>query len=103
MSKLKATNDLVLPDTKKLDTSQDYIFYNSAKNNGKVCNVSPTKIGKRPINKFFIDIHRKYFPLRCMLDLGSTSFLISTEATEAFEILVVKRTIPGKASDVGGR
>jgi hypothetical protein len=38
-----------------------------------------------------------------MLELGSTSFVISPEATKAFQILVIKRTIPAKAKDVGRR
>jgi len=37
-----------------------------------------------------------------MLDLGSTSFVISPEATKAFKIPVVKRNLPVKTSDVGG-
>jgi hypothetical protein len=37
-----------------------------------------------------------------MLDLGSTSFVISPEATKAFKIPVIKRSIAAKASDVGG-
>jgi len=62
----------------------------------------PTKIGERPIYKFFIDFDGKYFPIRCMLDLGSTSFVISPETAKAFQIPVVKRTILQKTSDVGG-
>jgi len=38
-----------------------------------------------------------------MVDLGSTSFVISPEAAKASQILGVKRTIPGKVSDIGGR
>jgi hypothetical protein len=52
---------------------------------------------------FFIDFDGKYFPLRCMLDLGSTSFVISPEAAKAFRVPVVTRTIPARASDVGGK
>jgi hypothetical protein len=37
-----------------------------------------------------------------MLDLGSTSLVISPEAAKVFRVPVVKRTIPGKASDVRG-
>jgi hypothetical protein len=37
-----------------------------------------------------------------MLDLECTSFVISPEATKAFQIPVVKRKIRARASDVGG-
>jgi hypothetical protein len=37
-----------------------------------------------------------------MWDIGSTSFVISPEAAKAFGVPVVKRTIPARASDVGG-
>jgi hypothetical protein len=37
-----------------------------------------------------------------MLDLGSTSFVISPGATKAYKIPVIKREIPARASDVGG-
>src|SRR5258705_4737921 len=101
MSKRSADSELA-PPPKKQNTSTDYVYYMAAKKNGKVHKVSPTKIGKRPIYKFFIDFDGKYFPLRCMLDLGSTSFVISPQAAKAFKVPVVKRIIPAKASDVGG-
>jgi hypothetical protein len=74
----------------------------AARKGAKVYKVALTKIGKRPIYKFFIDFDGKYFPLRCMLDLGSTSFVISPQAAKAYKIPVVKQEIPAKASDVGG-
>jgi hypothetical protein len=37
-----------------------------------------------------------------MLDLESTSFVISPEAAKAFRIPVVKRIVPARASEVGG-
>jgi hypothetical protein len=37
-----------------------------------------------------------------MLDLGSTSFVVSPEAAKAFSIPVVKRPRPIKAGDVSG-
>jgi hypothetical protein len=40
--------------------------------------------------KFFKDYEGKHFPLRSMLDLGSTSMVISPEAAKEFEIAVVK-------------
>jgi hypothetical protein len=103
MSKRKATTDISPISVKKINSSTDYVYYNSAKKTGKVYKVSPTTVGKRPIYTFFIDVDGKYFPIRCMLDLGSTSFIISPEATKAFKIPVVKRNIPTKAKDVGGR
>jgi hypothetical protein len=51
---------------------------------------------------FFIDFEGKYFPLRCILDLGSTSFVISPEAAKAFSIPVIKRTLPVNSGDVSG-
>jgi len=103
MSKRKADTDINPTNTRKHHSSTDYVFYNSAKKTRNVYKISPRKIGKRPIYKFFIDVDGKYFPIRCMLDFGSTSFVLSLEATKAFKIPVVKRKIPGKASDVGGR
>jgi len=58
------------------------------------------KIGKRPIYQFFSDYDGKYFTLRYMLDLGSTSFVISPEVAKAFAIPVVKRPKPIKSGDV---
>jgi len=103
MSKRKADTDVNPPKLKKHNSSTDYVFFNRAKKTGNVYKISPTKIGKRPIYKFFINVDGKYFPIRRMLDLGSTSFVLSPEATKAFKIPVIKRKIPGKASDVGGR
>jgi len=103
MSKRKTDAELAPTNSKKSNTSKEYVYHMAARKGAKVYKVSPTKIGKRPIYKFFIDFNGKYFPLRCMLDLGSTSFVISPEATRAFQVPVVKRKIPAKASDVGGR
>jgi len=102
MVKRKATEELALPIPKKPNVSNDYVYHMAARKGAKVYKVSPTKIGKRPIFKFFIDFDGKYYPLRCMLDLGSTSFVISPQAAKAYKIPVVKREIPAKASDVGG-
>jgi hypothetical protein len=106
MSKRKATEELSSPTIKKHNDSKNFVFYEAVnKHNEKptIRTVSPTKIGKRPIYKFFIDFDGKYFPLRCMLDLGSTSFVISPEAAKAFGIPVVKRILPTKVSDIGGK
>jgi len=87
--------------TKKNDTSTDYVLYTSAsKKKPKI--VCPTKVGKRPIYKFFFEFEGTYFPLRCMLDLGSTSCVMSPEAAKAFRVPVVKRKLPTSASEVGG-
>jgi len=104
MSKRKATDELS-SNHKKSNTSKDYVFYTAVnKYNGKplIKKVHPTKIGERPIYKFFIDYDGKYFPLRCMLDLGSTSFVISPQAAKAFQVPVVKRLQLQRTSDVGG-
>jgi len=102
MLKTKATQELAPSIPIKPKTSKDFVYHMAARKGAKVYKVSSTKIGKRPTYKFFIDNEGKYYPRRCMLDLGSTSFVISPDAAKAYRIPVVKRTIPAKASDVGG-
>jgi len=68
----------------------------------KIWKVCTTSIGKWPINKFYIDYGGKYFLLRCMLDLGSTSFAISPEAAKDFALPVVIRTKLVPTKDVSG-
>jgi len=100
MSKRQASEPL--PGiAKKQNTSNDFVYYQSA-SHPKVKKVSATKVVKRPIYRFFIDYDGKYFPLRCMLDLGSTSFVISPEAAKAFVIPVIPRPRPVKTGDVSG-
>ena len=100
MSKRKASEPLQRYP-KKINASTDFVFYQSAPIL-KIKKVSPTRISKRPIYKFFIDYNGQYFPLRCMLDLGSTSFVISPEAAKALSISVVERLKPIKTKDVSG-
>jgi hypothetical protein len=103
MSKREADSELAPTSlNKKPNTSKDYVYHMAARKGAKVYRVSSITIGKRPSYKFFIDFNGKYFPLRCMLDLGSTSFVISPDATKAFQIPVDKREIQARASDVGG-
>jgi len=102
MSKRKATSQLDHL-VKCNNTSKVFVYYLPARKTHKITKISPTKIGKRPIYKFFIDYNNKYFPLRCMLDLGSTSFVISPNAAKAFGIPVVKRTRTLQSKDVTGR
>jgi len=97
MSTLKATEELIPPTLKISDTSKHFVYHMAARKGAKVHKVASTKIGKRPIYKFFIAINGKYFPIRCMLDLGCTSFVISPEAVKVFGILVVKGKIPANA------
>jgi len=100
MAKRKASEPLQrFP--KKINSSTDYVYYQQVLH-PKIQKVSATKIGQRPIYRFFIDYEGKYFPLCCLLDLGSTSFVISPEATKAFSIPVVKRQKPVKTGDVSG-
>jgi len=61
MSKPKVTDDLLSPINKRSNTSHDYVFYTSASKR-KLKIVSPTKVGKRPIYKFFIEFEGTYFP-----------------------------------------
>jgi len=100
MSKRKAAEPL-LGVPKKQNTSTDFVHYQPG-SHPKVKQVSATRVGKRPVYRFFIDYDGKYFPLRCMLDLGSTSFVISPEAAKAFAIPVVSRPQPVKTGDVSG-
>jgi hypothetical protein len=83
MSKRKATEEFAPPILKKSNTLTNYVYHMAACKGAKVYKVSPTKIGKIPNNKFLIDFDGKYFPLCCMLDLESTSFVISPEAAKA--------------------
>jgi len=100
MSKRKAS-DRLFREPKKRNTSTDFGYYQPA-NHPKIRKVSATRIGKRHVYRFFIDHGAKYFPLRCMLDLGSTSFVISPEAAKAFSIPVVLKPKPLNAGDVSG-
>jgi len=100
MSKRKALEPLSRTPTKP-NTSTDFVYYQPA-SHLKIKKVSATRVGKRPVYRFFIDYDGKYFPLRCMLDLGSTSFVISPEAAKSFSIPVVSRPKPAKARDVSG-
>ena len=100
MSKRKASEPLSgIP--KKQNASTDFVYYQPA-SYPKIKRVSATEVGKRPIYRFFIDYDGKYFPLRGMLDLESTSFVISPEAAKAFSIPEVSRPKPVKAGDVSG-
>ena len=87
--------------TKKPYLSTDYVYYEASRHK-KISKISPTKVLKRPIYRFFIDYNNRYYPLRCMLDLGSTSFVISPNAAKAYRIPVVKRTKKVKSKDVTG-
>jgi hypothetical protein len=100
MSKRKATEDISSPILIKSNTSKDEVYYMTAKKGDMVYIVSPTKIGKGSIYKWFIDFDGQYFLLRCMRDLGSTSFIISQPAAKCFGDPVVKRTITTGASDI---
>jgi hypothetical protein len=100
MSKCKAS-ELLEGKPKRINTSTDFVYYQPALQQ-KFRKVSSTKIEKRPIYRCFIDYNGKYFPLRCMLDMGSTSFVISPEETKAFSIPVVNRPIRIKSWGVLG-
>jgi len=100
MSKHKASAPL-LREPKKINLSTDFVEYQPA-SLPKIRKVSATEVGKRPIYRFFIEYDGKYFLLRCMVDSGSTSFVILTEAAKAFSIPVVVRSMPLKAGDVSG-
>jgi len=98
MSK-RTASDSLLREPKKRNTSTDFVNYQPA-THPKIGKVFATEVGKRPVYQYFIESDRKYFPLQCMLDLGSTSFVISPEAAKAFSIPVVVRPRPLNAGDV---
>jgi len=102
MTKRKVNNQLD-HQVKRSSTSYDFVYYLPARKTHKITKISPTKIGKRPIYKFFIDYDNNYYPLRCMLDLGSTSIVISPKAVKAFQIPVVRRITKVRSADVTGR
>jgi len=102
MLKRKATSQLD-HQVKCNNTSNDFVYYLPSRKTQKITKVSPTKIGKRPIYKFFVNYDGKYYPLRCILDLGSTSFVISPNAAKAFKIPMVKRTNKVRSNNVMGR
>jgi len=101
MSKRKALETLSL-EAKCQNKSSDIVYYQSALQQ-KIRKISQTKIGKQPIYQFFIDYDEKYFPLRCILDLGSTSFSISQEAAKVYTILVVQRMVEANSTDITRR
>jgi len=90
MSKCKADTESK-PEYKEPNNSSDCFFYQPARIGQKTNNVSTTKIANRPRCMCCLDINETDFPLRFMLDLGSTSFVISPEAAKAFKIPVVER------------
>jgi len=99
MSKWKAT-DPVGHTTKKPNTFTDFHFYEPIRENGKIRKVSATKVGKQPLCKFIVDFDNWYFPLRCMLIQGCTSFILFLQAATAFKIPAVKRTRNIKMANV---
>jgi hypothetical protein len=82
MATRNVTNPLG-PVTKKPNASTDYVFCEAARQRN-FSKISPTKIGKRPIYRFFIDYDNHYYPVQGMLDWGSTSLVISPNAAKAF-------------------
>ena len=102
MLKRNNSEDLSSPAMTIHNSSTDYVFYTSASKK-ELQFVSATRIGTRPIYKFFFEVKQTYFPLRCMLDLGSTSFVMSPEAAKAFRVPVAKRKLATNALEVGGR
>jgi hypothetical protein len=101
MSNRKSSEVLIM-QPKKTNNSTDFVYYQSATTNKKIRKVLAKEIGKGPIYRFFIEYDNQYCPLRCMLDLGSTLFVISPEVAKAFSVTVVKREKPIKSNDVSG-
>jgi len=46
----------------KSDNSTDFFFYESYRTDRKIKKISSTKIGKKPIYRFFLDFDNRYFP-----------------------------------------
>jgi hypothetical protein len=83
--------------------STDFVYYKVK----KFRKIPSTRIGKRPIYKFFIDyddgtVITKKFPVRAMLDLGSALFTISPECAKVFKIPLVRRKNTIAAKVFGG-
>jgi hypothetical protein len=57
----KATEKLAPSILKKPDLSKDFVHHIAPRKEAKVYKIAPTKIGKLPIYKFFIDFDGKYF------------------------------------------
>jgi len=102
MSMRNATSELG-SQAKKSITSADFVFYESYRKVKKIKKISATKLGKRPIYGFFLASWNQYFPLQCMLDFGSTSFVISPEAAKAFKISVAQQKKKVKSKVDTGR
>jgi hypothetical protein len=88
---------------KRPDTFDDFVYYEVKKQ----YKILSTRIGKRPIYKFFIDYDdgtgtSKQFPARAMLYVGSTSFTISPECAKVYKIPLVQRKHAIRAIDFGG-
>jgi len=88
---------------KKQDWIKLLSLLQTLKQNGKNQKIYPAKICKKPIYKLFFDFNGKYFPLRCMLDPGYTSFIISPEAATVFKVRVVKGTTKVMSGDISGQ
>jgi hypothetical protein len=103
MAQYKAT-DLLDHSTKQCNISTDYVYCESANNLGKrIQTVSPMMIGMHPIHRCFIDDGNQHFPLRWMLNLGTTCFVISPYTAKGFKIPVVTRAKKVQSKDVTGR
>jgi hypothetical protein len=85
------------------DTSDDFVYYEVM----KLHIIPSTRIGKRPIYKFFIDYDdgtgtSRQFPVWAILDLGSTSFTISPECAKVFKMPLVQRKHAIRAKEFRG-
>jgi len=98
MAKRKASEPLERK-SKKINSCTDFVYYQPALH-PNIRKLSATKIGKRPIYRLFIEYNGKYFPTRCMLDWGSTSFVLSAQVAKVFSIPVVQRLWLVKSGDV---
>jgi hypothetical protein len=89
MSKRKGFEPLVR-NSKRPNISTDCIFFHTISKDKKIHQVAAMKIGKKPIYRSFVDYNNQYYPVRCIPNLGFTSFVISSEATIAFQIPVTQ-------------
>ena len=71
----------------------------------KYLNMPTPFTGKRPVVKFLLswEGEEKSLPVRCLLDTGSTSFLISDVFVEMFFVPKVKRDVPVPIFDFEGK
>jgi len=95
MFEYKATEWIPCQLSKNPITGQDYVFYTATKKTSKIQQFLPPMVWKQPLCMLFGDFNCLQCPIRCMLDLESTTFVISQNFTKAFHITAGALVIRG--------